>query len=271
MDFKIKIILLSVVVIQTLTLSYDQQLKIIPKGISNELNPYIANKQVSELIALAKVHTVAVINYADGGICSGVIVAENLVLTAAHCTQTTSEKIKIKFGDEIDNPRRTTAVEMIINDVDFKGSHNNKQKGTDTGDLALLFLKSKIPPGYAAVEILAETRGLGYKTPLFFSGFGSGSKLHGGIIYVTDPDFSETEFASSQALEESVCKGDSGGPAFKLENQRLFLVGISSRGNQECTFNVYTNNEKIAKFYKETQYNLSRNLMVAQKVNPNQD
>jgi secreted trypsin-like serine protease len=227
-------------------------------GVSDN---FIINEDLSHINDKPVKYTVGIVGRISGNICTGVIISDKLILTAAHCFEDSDEVIEVRFGSELQNNYEAIESEFIYLSSDFKGSQNSKQKGINTGDLAIIVLKKAIPTNYDPIEIYPDSSLLPARTPLLFSGFGlnkteitggvGSGKLHEGIVYLSQAQYSDTEFSVDQTNGAGACNGDSGGPIFFIKDNKLFLAGISSRGNSDCSFSVYTNSRKILSFYQE--------------------
>lgn len=232
----------------------------IPRNIEDSEN-FIINEDLSNINDKPVNYTVGVLGKISGDICTGVIISDKLVLTAAHCVENSDEEIEVRFGSEITGNYEAIESEFIYLSSDFKGSQNNKQRGVNTGDLAIIVLKKAIPTKYESVEIYPDSSVLPARTPLLYAGFGltkidnsgkvESGKLHEGIVTISQAQYSETEFSVNQTNGSGACNGDSGGPIFFTKNSKLVLAGISSRGTADCSFSVYTNSRKILNFYQE--------------------
>lgn len=71
-------------------------------------------------------------------------------------------------------------------------------------------------------------------------------------VKIADSKFAVTEILLNQTLGTGACHGDSGGPAYVIQNGKLYLWGITSRGEQDprndCSkYSVYTNAADIYK------------------------
>lgn len=97
-------------------------------------------------------------------ICTGSLIAPNIVLTAAHCAPDRASHLKVVFAnnvDEILNTREPDILqEFALQATDFKVSPkwdpNNETIEIDTGDIALVKFKGQIPAGYKPAVFLPD-------------------------------------------------------------------------------------------------------------------
>ncbi|WP_155722482.1 S1 family peptidase [Bdellovibrio sp. HCB117] len=101
----------------------------------------------------------------DNSICTGSLISENLVLTAAHCATSKPSKLKIVFGVDIDatmairepdvQQELTRTVSLIQVHPSYK-PEEQEEKETDWGDIAILKFPGKLPAGYKPVALLQD-------------------------------------------------------------------------------------------------------------------
>lgn len=227
------------------------------------------NSQVANEVVLGKViggvdvtaptiyskRTVGIYNAKEKTVCTGVIIEENLILTAAHCVyETPVEKVEVIFGNKIFDPNadKIKASRLVV--------HENYDDENITNDVALVRLSKNIPETYSAIDLEASRQLVLEKGELVTAiGFGvSNTGLLGSITRGTlrtgELPVDEYESGSKlvvidQSKGVAICFGDSGGPVFTLVNEQPVLVGISSFVNSEksgrrniCKFKSYLSN-----------------------------
>lgn len=182
--------------------------------------------------------TVAIYDDYTGEVCSGVLVGDNIVLTAAHCLGPSTESISVLFG--LDIVSRVADIRKVINIKMSPYWESRKYQKKNTGDIALLKFEGNMPTGFKPATLLAteqkETLKIG--TQVIVAGYGTTAaekQTVDGILYKTtlqiqDPLFSISEILLDQSQGTSVCHGDSGGPAFVIHNNQVYLWGVTSRG-----------------------------------------
>jgi V8-like Glu-specific endopeptidase len=108
-------------------------------------------------------------------ICTGSVIRENLILTAAHCIESDASNIKIVFGldfsayDSNDLKVLRTASNVEIH-PDYK---NKKSSDLDWSDLALIQFSGGLPQGYMPAQIITDSSLLKQGTTVQMAGFGA--------------------------------------------------------------------------------------------------
>lgn len=182
---------------------------------------------------LAKV-TVGVFNKKLNEICTGTIIAENIILTAAHCVVDTNVRnIEVVFDKNVYAPieKREKVSDLVVHD---------SYVHTDVieNDLALLKLKRSIQAGYEVIDL---SRSLNLKLPehtmVQVAGFGfsrvDSFRMGLGTLRKTEVkvDFYEPYeklLILDQSENKGICSGDSGGGAFLEKNGELIQLGVNS-------------------------------------------
>ena len=197
----------------------------------------------------------AVALFTMNSLCSGVLVSENVVMTAAHCVSSEAGDLKsIYMGDKASvyysffTDDRKYEVKNIIPHPEYAGSDN---------DIALIFLKEKVKEPFKPISIFTETDQLKSGYPIRVAGFSLYSKaqrqsfleffekpitndyeasnlsedlmvnlLTRNSVQLTDIK-PEDDFIDMFQGMGGMCQGDSGGPTMIERGGELLLVGIN--------------------------------------------
>lgn len=197
--------------------------------------------------------TVAIYDTLKKSICTGVLIGNNFVLTAAHCLGQDPRKLLVLFTRQTQTATQDMA-RAVVGAVGHSAWKPNLQQTTDHGDIAILKYYGTTPANYRAADILPKGSQLRTALPVLLVGYGanegvrkSGSgQLRQTMTTIANVQFSASEILVEQRSGRGACQGDSGGPAFIVVNGVYYLWGISSRGaagsaNQCNTFGIYTN------------------------------
>lgn len=212
---------------------------------SSDSTAIVGGEFVSRLSPVGS-HTVGIYESKIGYICSGTLIANNIVLTAAHCVAPGAKDIRIVFGTNMKSTAKDRFLPVdkaIINPL----WETNQNEVRNTGDIALLRFVGTAPVGYRPAAILKETQLLVKGARSTMAGYGlswtTGVSAGSGILRSTtleidDAQFSDTEALIGQSVKKGICSGDSGGPAYMTVNGQLKVWGVASRGDSIPIFLV---------------------------------
>lgn len=191
-----------------------------------------------------------VITTADGmGVCTGSLIAKNIVLTAAHCLDESESPIKnifVVFAESIDKakPEQIRVAATGVANENFAPSAPDSGKAWN--DVALLKLAEDAPADFALAQLPDANLKLTVGMQLIQSGYGRAEALRAstkdtsgvlrtvsgiGILSLT-PDALEMNLNEAK---KGSCNGDSGGPALLKTSKGPVIVGIDSRGNSQTS------------------------------------
>ena len=237
------------------------------------------NVETSDVIAkstvLLQIYTKSAEGEESFAGCTGTLIREDIVLTAAHCVPEVP-----KGGKGIVAVIFSTSAEQAMKDKQagkdvaryvlaplvhpgWKGNEEKSEtassadvaeKGVESttvdeleedpnsNDLALFKLNAPAPAGFVPVKLLSDEKPLLKEgVEVIIAGFGLNSDvlqtndghLKKAKTHVLSP-YGDVELVTDQSNGQSVCSGDSGGPAFIEVNGEIFQWGVASRvGNGE--------------------------------------
>jgi len=170
--------------------------------------------------------------------CTGTLVGERVLMTAAHCG-TTGSVAKFQVGQTLYQATLT---------------RSSLYPGKDH-DIALGLVDKKIEAvKFASVGGKAEVG-----KPITLAGYGcispdnGGSGGNDGILRVGESEiksFTTYDMVSSKAGGAALCFGDSGGPAFMMEGTKHLILGINSKGNiKDTNYNTRTDLDESKAFF----------------------
>jgi secreted trypsin-like serine protease len=201
------------------------------------LRDYIVGGQV---VAPGDIIASTTVMITDGNfICTGSIIAQDIVVTAAHCTAAKTEDLRIVFSPQMpdDLTTVTDTVHNIYGFVANPGWKGENSTGPDQHDIAIIRFQGALPSGYAPAQLLPPTTPLIKGETVTLAGYGitdAQSQAGAGTLRKVDVQFlrklGTTEEILNQADGEGACHGDSGGPAFVTVNGQLLLWGVTNRG-----------------------------------------
>jgi hypothetical protein len=169
-------------------------------------------------------------------ICTGSILADDIVVTAAHCVVADPANIRIVFATTIDNLQQSAVapIDAYVANPKWKG---DASKGIDQGDIALIHLTQPLPAGYHPATLLSQSDTLSPGEDTILAGYGitdAGTQNGAGTLRQTTVqvagDLGNTEEILDQSHGTGACHGDSGGPAFvQADSGDLLLWGLTNR------------------------------------------
>jgi secreted trypsin-like serine protease len=161
------------------------------------------------------------------GACTGTLVTENVVLTAAHCL-IEPRPTEVFFGAEPDGDGTVVAIEDWLIHPEF----DELRVIRDLGLVRLAESPGTAPIGLSSRALTDEAIG----TPARIVGFGRGKgdeprRKRQGWAEVAGFDSTTLTVHPAPA---SPCTGDSGGPALQWIDGAEVVVGVTSKGDLAC-------------------------------------
>lgn len=185
--------------------------------------------------------TVAVTNVSGDPFCSGTLIAPSVVVTAAHCVEKRSpSSMRVVYGHTV--PEQAPASERRIVTQAVAHPHYNTNAPVDAyglgpmHDIGVLILQDPIENGIVAPVLPnAQVDAVLYPNrTLHIAGYGiynTASQASGVLYKGLTPHIRHvpTELLGGRSGEPDACFGDSGGPAYVVDQNTLWLVGATSR------------------------------------------
>lgn len=188
--------------------------------------------QPSDIVA----NSTVALKYVEGNIayamCTGTLIAPNLVLTASHCLRGMN-KNEIRIGFSID-VKNQLDIETMYEISDFV-THPKYGSVNRLFDVALIALKKSAPAPYKPVAIVSDKFSMTVGMPMLLAGYGvindSTGKDTEALRKVTVPMAkildSDSILVTDQTKATGACNGDSGGPAYLEKDGLLYVYGIT--------------------------------------------
>jgi len=173
--------------------------------------------------------------------CTGVLIADNAVITAAHCASELKGG-KISFGFQLRKLQFRPITQYKVHADYDEGAMGIVDHPVN--DLLVVQFSGGLPAGYSPAEISDQDL-IQNQTRVIIAGYGRDEENHYDTLKSTEVSVVETanyEFRTDEKKNGS-CDGDSGGPVFfKNSEGKYLLVGSVSRGDSQChEFGVYEN------------------------------
>lgn len=173
----------------------------------------------------------------DGGACTGIIINPTTILTAAHCVYNEKKvydriEVSVQFNTNLkyENPRIGKATDVLthLSYSTFDPIY------FDNFDVAIVKLADPVPAPFKPVPILYDLSGLEINTPIIVAGYGVSVRpdttpgfLKHTELLIMGIKHDRVELRGS--IDNNVCFGDSGGPAFVRINGVLHVLGTSTK------------------------------------------
>lgn len=180
--------------------------------------------------------------------CTGTLLANDILLTAAHCTTANPYYIVLYFSTEAPKDMKEFVASVPTNPlvrrvvggrVGTNWSKLQSGQAADWGDIALLKFEGGIPVGYKLANLLPPKEQLKVQQPITLAGYGltngvlktPSTKLLKVDVSILEPNHSRTEMVIDSG-DKGPCHGDSGGPAYVTGSDgKKYVAGVTSRAD----------------------------------------
>lgn len=156
--------------------------------------------------------------------CTGTIIAEDLILTAAHCYFNAISGGYVVFGTSFSSSMRQV--------IRIAAAAVNRNYSGPGNDIAVLLLASPIPEGYQAVPLYPRGQPIFKGDRVRLAGYGSDNTPDSfGLLRSVDSYIQRRANDGSIYVENgrtAACSGDSGGPLYLLRDGQWYTVGVTS-------------------------------------------
>ncbi len=214
--------------------------------------------------------------------CTGVLISEDLVLTAGHCFADFAKEIKVSpkilqenvlIGFGLKDAKDSSDPEVVFRHVANFQVNPNYVVGSIAHatteamyDMTLVRLDQSAPGSAKPVQLITDASILKAGLKLTLAGFGllsaqpmvETTKMMKVNVQVDNPSITKTQFTFKVVKGKSSCSGDSGGPAYvKLSNGDLGVIGVTSWGDKTCKhIGAYTSVPALADWIQSTSQSL---------------
>ncbi len=187
-------------------------------------------------------YLVMVLNHVGrlSGYCSGLVVAADVVLTAAHCVPQ-GAAVKVHFRDPANAPVLLDVAAIERHPDYHPDAIRTRERSID---LALIRLSAPLPDRFKAAPTGAAAAAIVPGTPFRLAGFGlskegdprSSGQLRVAAVVAREPLSKLLLWARGLSGSGGACTGDSGGPVFAQDSDTVvaLMVWSAGSGGRQC-------------------------------------
>ena len=240
--------------------------------LGNSADNIVGGKKIDST-NIAGQSTVGIYAKDVGYICTGTLVAPNLVLSAGHCVDPKAQEIVIMFAPEMKNAKKEQ-VRKVVQAI-VHPDYSTEMKAKDMYDIALMKFEGQAPSNYKVAPILFDRHPIQKGIRTIVAGYGLswtiGPKAGAGTLRTTDLKISDANYSNTvvlldQSITRGICSGDSGGPAYLEVDGVLQVWGVASRGDSlpgwltpKCMlFSIFTRVEAHQVWIQDTMSQLAQ-------------
>jgi hypothetical protein len=216
--------------------------------------------------------TVSLLGASGFPFCTGALIAENAILTAAHCFPygaagflSVSFNVRPHGSLDPDSNRETSekkplrkATQFVLHpqhNSNFDNAYLTQEPLAPLNDLAIVFLDEPAPGNALPFQLPEVDSEIHPGSSIAMAGFGLSNAQGGdyGTLYRVDSIVGvlrprALEFVDGPFGTKGSCRGDSGGPVVLQQNlgapqERPLLIGLISYGPLECAAGIGVNTD----------------------------